>query len=292
MANNDPKLSSSDITGQDPGKVGLKGILKSGAQAHALRPAAMDGFQVADFHRDHSQKVRQDDAEQREIRRLEGELAQSKSEIARLQDTIAKETKKAHGEGLQEGHFKGLEEGEKNAEAIWMAQIEVIRKDTAEVLENLALQHSESAAALRGAAVELALGFCTRLFMEEVQHNPAVLTRVISEAFEYLGQEERLRLRVNPLDLTLAEKGGSFWRPLSSAVQAMEVVADARIERGGCLLESEKGGTIDMRVHTLLANMEAHVRAAYSQLCASEAVPASAEAPLEENPAPQTKPGK
>lgn len=272
MANNDPKLSASDVTGQEPGKVGLKGILKGGsAQAHALRPAAMEGFQVADFHRDTQVKVRQDDALQAEIRRLETQLAQSKSEIAKLNDRLVKETKAAQNQGFQEGHFKGQTEGEKSAEEIWQAQIAVIRKDVAATLEELAIQDRARFAQLRDACVEISLGLAKRLFCTEAERNPELVVQVIAEAFQYLGQEERLRVRVNPLDLALSEKGGSFWRPMVSTIQALELVADPRIDRGGCLIEAEKGGTIDMRVPTLLANLDESVRAAYSQLKATGA---------------------
>jgi len=271
MPPSDPKISSDDLLGADPGKVGLKGILKGGgAQTQSLRPAAMDGFQVADFHRDAHVRNRQDDAHLIEVRKLERELAQAKSEIARLNDRIEKETKASYSQGVQEGHFKGLAEGEKNAEEIWQAQIDVIRKDVAATLDDLAVQNQARYEALRDACVEIALSVAERLFSEEATRDPQLVNRVIAEAFQYLGQEERLRVRVNPLDLTLAEKGGSFWRPVSGAVQSIELVPDPRIDRGGCLVEAEKGGTIDMRAQTLLANMAEAVRAAYSQLKAAE----------------------
>jgi flagellar assembly protein FliH len=266
----DPKISPNDFLGSEPGKVGLKGILKGDAQTHALRPAAMDGFQVADFHRGAHVKIQQDDVFKAEIRRLEGQLAQSKSELAQLQDRLVRETKAAHSQGFQEGHFKGIAEGEKAAEEIWLAQIDVIHKEVAEVMENVAKQNEQRFAELRDACVELASGLAQRLFLSEVESHQEIIHRVIAEAFQYLGQEERLRVRVNPLDLTLAEKGGSFWRPISSTVQSVEVVADARIERGGCLVEAEKGGTIDMRVSTMLANLAESVRSAYSQVLAKE----------------------
>jgi flagellar assembly protein FliH len=265
MANRDPKLSANDITSTETGKVGLKGILKGGS-AQALRPAAMEGFRVADFHRDTHATQRPEDQLQAEVRRLENQLAQSKSEIAKLNDRLLKETKAAQSSGYQEGHFKGLAEGEKNAEDIWQAQIKVIRQDVAETLDNIALQHRQLFGALQDTCVELALGIAERVFCAEAECSQTLIHQVIAESFQYLGQEERLRIRINPLDLALSEKGESFWRPLAGNVQSIELVPDPRIERGGCLVEAEKGGSIDMRTQTLFANLAEAVRTAYAQI--------------------------
>ena len=262
----DPKRSANDITGQDHGKVGLKGILKSGTpQSHAVRPAAMEGFQVADFHRDTQSRVRKEDASQLEIRKLEGQLAQAKSEIAQLKDKLTKETESARGQGYQEGHFKGLAEGEKNAEEVWTAQIELIRKDVAENLEQIAQQQNQRFEELQNACVELAIGLAKKIYCYESQQSKTLISQVLAEAFQYLGQEEKLRVRINPLDLVLAEKAESFWRPIASNVQSLELVADPSIDRGGCLIESEKGGSIDRRTQTALNNLEESIRTAYQQ---------------------------
>lgn len=270
MATNDPKLSGDDILGSDPGKVALKGILKGGEGAHTIRPAAMDGFQVAGFHRSQQAQNKTEELAQAEIRRLESQVAGLKSEVSQLKDRLERETKAAHNQGVQEGRIQGMGEGEKNAEALWLAQIDVIRKDVASSLDQLASTHADDMQRLRDATVELALGLARRLYCTEAENNPDIISHVIAEAFLYLGQEESLRVRVNPLDLTLAENGGSFWKPLAATVRSLELVADARVDRGGCVIDADKGGSIDLRLSTLLGNLENSVRAAYAQFKATE----------------------
>jgi flagellar biosynthesis/type III secretory pathway protein FliH len=87
-----------------------------------------------------------------------------------------------------------------------------------------------------------------------------------------LGQEERLKVRLNPLDVASAEKTESFWRPAMNSLKTIELVVDSSIKKGGCLLESENGSSIDMRVQTVFGHIEETVKKIYSSQAPAQSV--------------------
>jgi flagellar biosynthesis/type III secretory pathway protein FliH len=65
------------------------------------------------------------------------------------------------------------------------------------------------------------------------------------------------------MDVASAEKTESFWMPVSSSIKNVEIVCDEAIEKGGCLLESENGSSVDMRVQTVLKHLEEGIKRIY-----------------------------
>jgi flagellar biosynthesis/type III secretory pathway protein FliH len=86
----------------------------------------------------------------------------------------------------------------------------------------------------------------------------------MQEAFTYLGQEEKVRVRLNSLDISSAEQAETLWKPVAGSLKDVELVIDNSIEAGGCLLESEKGSSVDMRLQTIFTHIEEAVKKLYS----------------------------
>ena len=245
---------------EDPGKVQLKTILKGNA-ARSVRPAAMSGFKVADFQM--NPKAAMDSAEDRlkkEIANLQSQITAFNGEKEDLRKKSEQDVKDAHGKGLKEGKDLGMAEGEKKALEKWNAELSALQVATAQTFESLAKQQRENFEKIENATVEIALAVTRRIFCEETAKNPNIIARVLKEAFTFLGQEEKLKVRLNPLDVASAEKTESFWRPVMSSLKSVELVPDGSIEKGGCLLESENGSSVDMRVQTVFGHIEETVK--------------------------------
>jgi flagellar assembly protein FliH len=200
---------------------------------------------------------------------LRSQLTQAKNETETAKKNGQTQAEEARKKGYAEGYAKGVGDGETNAAEIHEAKLDVFKKEVAETFESVAQKQLQLFKELEDSAVTLAVELAQKLFLEEAAQNPHVIQSVIANAFLYLGQEEKLRVLVNPLDAETAEKSGDFWKPIGGSVQSIEVVADAKIERGGCLIESEKGGSVDMRVQTMLGALEAAVKKAYGEFRAT-----------------------
>jgi len=248
---------------EDPGKVQLKAILKGNA-AQAVMPAAMSGFKVADFQLNPASRDSAEDRLRGEIAALNSQIATLNGEIANLKKKAEQDAKTAHENGVQEGRALGTAEGEKKANEKWNANLKTLQENTVKELENLAQQQKENFKKINAKTSEIALAVAKRIFCEEAAQNPNIVTRVMREAFAFLGQEEKLRVRLNPLDAETAKEAETFWKPAMGSLRDVELVIDNTIERGGCLLESGNGASVDMRLQTIFDHVEKAVKEIYS----------------------------
>jgi len=248
---------------KEQGKVQLKTILKGNA-AMAIRPAAMAGFKVADFQVNPAARETQEDRLKNEIAALQGQIATLNGEVANLKNKIEHESKAGYDKGVQDGKALGAVDGEKKAVAKFDANIKNLQASAAQTLESLALQQKEYFEKIENATAEIALAIAKRVFCEEAAQNPNIIARVVKEAFTFLGQEEKLKVRLNPQDLETAEKTEDIWKPILNSLKSIELVIDNTIEQGGCLLESENGSSIDMRLKTIWGHIEETVKRIYS----------------------------
>jgi flagellar assembly protein FliH len=248
----------------DPGKVQIKAILK-GSAAQAIRPAAMSGFKVADFQM--NPKATMDSVEDRlraEIANLQSQIATLKGETESLKYKADQDARNAREKGFQEGKTLGTADGEKKALTKWNADLIALQSSVKQTLESLDVQQKENFEKIESITTEITLAIAKRIFCEEAASNPNIIARVLKETFAFLGQEEKLRVRLNPLDVNSAKEMESFWKPAMSSLKSIELIPDNSIEKGGCLLESENGSSVDMRVQTVFGHIEETVKQIYS----------------------------
>jgi flagellar assembly protein FliH len=249
---------------EQPGKVQLKAILKGNA-AQAIRPAVMSGFRVADFQiNPTATKDTPEELMKNELVTLNSHIASLKGEIENMKKKMELDSETAYHKGLAEGKTLGTENGEKKAIEKWNADLKALQGNVAKEFENLEKQQNENFKKINAKTTELALAIAKRIFCEEATNNPNIIVRVMKEAFAFLGQEDKLKVRINPMDIPTAEGMESFWKPVMSSLKSIELTEDNTIKRGGCLLESANGSSIDMRLETIFEHIEESVKKIYS----------------------------
>jgi len=249
----------------EPGKVHLKAILKGNAAQQAIRPASMSGFRVADFQVNPMAMMETSEERMRnELNALNSQIAALHGEIANLKTKSEQDAKTAHDKGVQEGRKLGADEGEKKALEKWNANLKDLQDNAAKEIENLATQQKTNFEKISAETSEIALAIAKRVFCEEAATNPNIISRVLKEAFVFLGQEENLKVRLNPVDIASAEATESFWKPTISSLKNIELVFDESMEKGGALLEAGNGASVDMRLQTIFGHIEESVKRIYS----------------------------
>jgi len=248
---------------KDPTKVQLKTILKGNA-AQAIRPAAMAGFKVADFQLNPSARETAEDRLKNEVAGLQGQIANLNGEISRLKQKNEQESKVGYDKGFKDGKASGTVDGEKAATEKFNANLKKLQDSIEKTFESFAMQQKENFDKIENATAEIAIAVAKRVFCEEAAQNPNIVARAIKEAFTFLGQEEKLKVRLNPQDIEIAERTDSVWKPMMNSLKNIELVIDNSIEQGCCLLESENGSSIDMRLQTIWSHIEETVKRIYS----------------------------
>jgi len=152
----------------------------------------------------------------------------------------------------QEGYAQGFAQAQAQAAMETQQRIaEFTRNQGEETAQRLAalfastsLQLQQSEQAIAQGVLELACEVARQVLRQELSVNPNVLQPVIREALGLLLVDSKSAVvRMNPLDLEVLEE------PLRAEFSSLSLtlLADARVDRGGCLVESA-GTVVDASV--------------------------------------------
>jgi len=238
-------LGSSQPPADGPGRVvkGGKGALPaagSGMSSPDWRGVAperaMRGFSLQAFGG--SGKAQLPSGEDSKLAELK--LALHKSEEARRHATeSAKEemvemAKAALAEGLE----KGRVEGEANAWRQYEQKLAVLQRNTEAAIRQMSSEKAEAFLAYEKLCLDL-FADCLRKVMGSLpQWHDDIVIPMLRESIAALGHATAMTIRVHPDDFVLAKEKRTIWETLESAVADIRFEPDARIPKGGCLVES------------------------------------------------------
>lgn len=102
--------------------------------------------------------------------------------------------------------------------------------------------------------LRLAVKLAEKIIGREIERNDETLADIVATAIRHARQQEMLVVHVNPNDLAVIQ---NYRDRLSTATRArfLDIVADPRIARGGCIVESESGA-VDAQLETQLRVLE------------------------------------
>lgn len=178
-------------------------------------------------------------------------LSKAREEAEKEAVTLKEESKAtARLEGLEDGHregfLKGKEEGSKAFEGAvqkWEKMAQQLLTDRQSVLLDL-----------KPLLAELLEQALLRCLQKEAKRHKQMAVDFAEEAIKKAHDRVLLKLHVNPADLEEFETNRERLQ-LTVGSGPLELLADARIEQGGCLLETE-AGSIDARLGTIASQIK------------------------------------
>lgn len=120
-------------------------------------------------------------------------------------------------------------------------------------VESLRLKAARLGEQARSDALEIGFQIARRIIDAELKASPEPLFAMVKSAVRRLGDARRVTLRLHPDDATLLESKEVRQR-IGLTLMQVEVIADARLGRGDCVIDSEVGsidGRIDARLDEL-----------------------------------------
>jgi flagellar assembly protein FliH len=160
----------------------------------------------------------------------------------RLRAIVAETRQRAREEGLAEGLAEARARVEPALEAVAEAERQIRGRE----------EHFLRAA--ERSAVELALAIAEKIVGAAVSARPEVVLEVVAGALLRTAARHRLVIEVNPEDLELVSESAEGLAARLGGVQRLDVVAERRIERGGCIVRTEEG-EIDARIGSQLQRL-------------------------------------
>lgn len=164
-----------------------------------------------------------------------------------LERQWAARVQEAREEGFTAGERAGRENASRAASARMDAALDALAAATSVCLEerehwNRTLTENLSA---------LALAAARHLVEHQVREDPAVVTHLVRRALTSFPPDQRIRIRLNPEDLSAITARGPEGQAMVPRGREVEWVADAAILRGGCMVEGPES-VVDGRVDTAL----------------------------------------
>jgi len=158
-------------------------------------------------------------------------------------------SEQGHKEGFEQGKQDGFVQGEVEGRNAYSSEIATLDS----LMKNLTEERKKLIGDLQPMLVELVGSALQRCLKKEAANGDLVLG-FVNEALQKAQDKVQLRLRLNPEDMEQVETKRKELQ-LSVGAGDMELIADARIERGGCVLETESG-MVDVRLSTVVEQVK------------------------------------
>lgn len=166
-----------------------------------------------------------------------------------LSDELAAVRDAAHAEGYDRGHAEAMKEARDKVRGA-LAALETVH---AAAESAFAAEISQ----LNEACADVVAEAFFKLAGRELATRTAIVG-VVGEVLKRVREERELRIHVNPHDLPLLESAEAGIAA-SLPGRKFQLVADARVEAGGCIVESALG-SLDGRLEVQLAGLCATLR--------------------------------
>jgi flagellar biosynthesis/type III secretory pathway protein FliH len=153
---------------------------------------------------------------------------------------------------IDEAYARGLADGERRGAMQSQAQV----RDALSVIEKIGTELRETAslapAVLEENIAALAVLVARQIVAQEVRTSREIVADLVRRALTEFPLEQSVRIRVNPMDLSLLTTPdvAAETTPIAGTREATWL-ADPRVSRGGCLIEG-RDRIVDGRVDTAL----------------------------------------
>ncbi|MFN3604732.1 MAG: flagellar assembly protein FliH [Leptonema sp. (in: bacteria)] len=189
--------------------------------------------------------------------RLESEqlIQRAKVEVERIVKEAEMRVAEIEHEAYQKGYEAGREVGFKKGQA------EVRRLiDRLGVIIGQAIDiREEIIAASEKQMVEMILMIARKVIKDEVAERKEVVLNNIREALRRIKDRDRVNIRVNFADLELTTAHKDELIKMMESLRKVNIYEDSRVDRGGCIIETDVGA-IDARISTQLNEIEEAIR--------------------------------
>ncbi|HOW82578.1 MAG TPA: flagellar assembly protein FliH [Spirochaetota bacterium] len=185
----------------------------------------------------------------------EQEIERGKFEAEKMIKEAELKVSEIEHEAYKKGYEAGREEGYKEGQAEVMRLIDRLGTvvSTAVDIRDDIIRSSEKL------MTEMILMISRKVIKDEIVERREVVINNIKESIKRVKDRDRIDIRVNfaDLDMTTAHKDELI--KMMESLKKVNIYEDSRVERGGCIIETDVGA-IDARISTQLDAIEEAIR--------------------------------
>ncbi len=203
------------------------------------------------------EKVREDIKieKERHAAETDRELEKSKFEAEKIILEAEKKVSEIEHDAYMKGHEAGREEGYNEGQAEVMRLIDRLGTivSTAVDIRDDIIKSSEKLMS------EMILMISRKVIKDEIVERREVVINNIKESIKRVKDRDRIDIRVNFADLDMTTSHKDELIKMMESLKKVNIYEDSRVERGGCIIETDVGA-IDARISTQLDAIEEAIR--------------------------------
>ena len=172
---------------------------------------------------------------------------QQRQEYQRKTENIKKEENEIYEKAQKEGSAKGYKEGKD--------EIQRLVQTLSNIITEASDLHKKIIVASEKQMVEQILLIARKVIKDETNTRKTIVVNNVKSALKNMSQCEKVKIRVNVQDLEVSSEHKKEFIHLLQENAVVTILEDSRIEKGGCVVESNIG-SIDAKISTQLALIE------------------------------------
>lgn len=161
-------------------------------------------------------------------------LAEAERQAEQIVSEAERSATRIREQAREQGRAEGLEETAKKAEE----QLQASSRLLDSLVAQLKAQESELMRLLSLRLASLATELAQKIIHREIEKDSSVVTTQAEEAVSKILEREKLIIRVNPADEAVMKQHKAQLMKMFDGIDKIEVIADKKIERGGCIVET------------------------------------------------------
>ncbi|MCB1315388.1 MAG: flagellar assembly protein FliH [Leptospiraceae bacterium] len=182
-------------------------------------------------------------------------VERAKLEVERMVKEAEMRVTEIEHEAYQKGYDAGREVGFKKGQAEVRRLIDRLGTIVGQAID----VREEIIAASEKQMVDMILMIARKVIKDEVVERKEVVLNNIRESLKRIKDRDRVDIRVNFTDLELTTAHKDELIKMMESLRKVNIYEDSRIDRGGCIIETDVG-SIDARISTQLKEIEEAIR--------------------------------
>lgn len=245
MFQDNKNSNSQDKAEFDPVNVGLKKIIRSDDNVKS-QETPLQYISFPEFDTPNSTSAKRKLDEQR-ILLLEEKNKALEAQITKLKNSLNAGVQNAYNKGYEVGLQKGTDHGHASAESEYNKKINQLQAKISEFLISVEASKRQIFQNSEHILVRLSMEIAKKVLNTELTTNSEIVLGNVKKALSYIGDREKVLIRIAPSDYETVTNRKDFWVPITDKLTNIEIQADERIEKGGCIIDSNSG-VVDARL--------------------------------------------
>lgn len=174
-------------------------------------------------------------------------ISNAKKQAEEMISNARSHSKEVNQKAYNEGYKLGYKDGLSSADGEIKERLNKISSLTQSILteKKEILKNAESQ------IIDLSVELAKRILEADVSIDKSVIIKVAKKAISKVTEAERIKLRVNPADIKEVKDHFDEISSYGGGISHIGIISDPKVEKGGCLIDSE-AGSVDAQISVQL----------------------------------------